>query len=67
MWALAPGPDTLSFRIIQEVYRSMSQVFNKLYSTLLRNGYHPRIWRQGIGAILKNRVNETISYRNYTE
>ena len=31
----------------------MSQVFDKLYSTLLRNGYHPRIWRQEIGAILK--------------
>ena len=35
--------NALSFRIIQKVYKFMSRIFDKLYLTLLRNGYYLKI------------------------
>ena len=49
----APGPDLLAFRIIQQAYKIIPGILNKLYTTVLHHGYHPTSWRQGIGAILK--------------
>ena len=37
-------PNTLFFQIIQKVYKSISYIFDKLYSTLLRNRYYLKIW-----------------------
>jgi len=49
----APEPDGMSFAIIQRAYKSISEVFNLVYPELIENGYHPKIWREGTGIILK--------------
>ena len=49
----APGPDGLSFLIIQHAYQAIPDLFHMIYSALLDQGYHPICWRQGTGAILK--------------
>ena len=38
---------------IWQAYKTIPGIMNKLYTTVLRHGYHPTSWRQGIGAILK--------------
>ena len=38
----APGPDEISFLIIQKAYQNLEPRFNKLYRILIRKGYHPR-------------------------
>ena len=48
----APGPDGISFLCIQHAYTAIPQHFNSLYKALLNIGYHPKYWRQAIGAIL---------------
>ncbi len=49
----APGPDGLSFLIIQHAYQAIPDLFHMIYSVLLDQGYHPICWRQETGAILK--------------
>ena len=38
----APGPDEISFLIVQKAYQNLESRFNRLYRILLRKGYHPR-------------------------
>ena len=49
----ALGPDEISFTIIQEAYKAISEVMNLIYKILIRNGFHPECWREGTGIILK--------------
>ena len=49
----APGPDGLSFLIIQHAYQAIPELFHTVYSVLINQGYHPICWRQGTEAILK--------------
>ena len=49
----ALGPDEISFTIIQEAYKAISEVMNLVYKILIRNGFHPECWREGTGIILK--------------
>ena len=49
----APGPDEISFAIIQEAYKAISKVMNPVYKILIRNGFHSECWREGTGVILK--------------
>ena len=37
----APGPDGISFTIIQEAYKAIPDLFYTVYSVLIENGYHP--------------------------
>jgi ribonuclease HI len=48
----APGPDHLSFAILQKVYKTIGKAFNQLYPKLIEIGYHPRCWKEAIGVIL---------------
>ena len=41
----ASKSNTLFFQIIQKTYKFILRIFNKLYSILLRNEYHSKIWR----------------------
>ncbi len=45
--------DKMSFAIIQRAYKSISKIFNLLYSDLIENDYHSKIWREGTEIILK--------------
>jgi len=49
----APGPDRISFKIIQQAYLAMPDVFYRLYAKLIDKGYHPKQWREAIRVILK--------------
>ena len=49
----APGPDGLSFLIIQHAYQAIPDLFHTVYSILINQEYHPICWRQGTGAIMK--------------
>ncbi len=49
----ALGPDEMSFAIIQRAYKTISEIFNLVYSDLIENDYHSKIWREGTGIILK--------------
>jgi len=49
----APGPDGMSFAIVQRAYKSVPEIFNLVYPNLIESGYHPKIWREGTGIILK--------------
>ena len=49
----ASEPDEISFAIIQEAYKAISEVMNLIYKILIRNGFHPECWREGTGIILK--------------
>jgi ribonuclease HI len=48
-----PGPDGISQDIIAQAYRAILDIFFSLYSKLIDIGYHPKGWRQAIGAVLK--------------
>ena len=48
-----PGPDLITQQIIQQAYLAIPDIFFKVFSTLINRGYHPRPWKQAIGAILK--------------
>lgn len=50
--AKAPGPQGISFLIIQKVYNSLEKEFNRLYKILIEYGYHPLSWREAIGVVL---------------
>ena len=49
----APGPDGMSFLLLQKAYLTAFQLFNTLYPHLIEYGYHPLCWRQATGDILK--------------
>jgi len=49
----APGPDKISFLILQKAFDTIENRFVKLYSNLISYGYHPVCWREAIGVILK--------------
>jgi len=55
--------DDMSFAIIQRAYKSISKIFNLVYSDLIENNYHSKIWREGTKIILKksNKSNYSIS------
>ena len=38
----APGPDDLSFAIIQAAYKIVPDLFHLLYKDLIQHGYHPK-------------------------
>ena len=54
----APGLDKLSFLIIQKAYENLKPRFNKLYKTLIREGYHPKCWKVANGVILRKGANQ---------
>jgi len=58
----APGPDKVSFLIIQKAYQNLESRFNRLYRTLIRKGYHPRCWKIAKGVVLK----KSGQHRDYT-
>ncbi len=45
--------DDISFAIIQQAYKTISKIFNLVYSDLIENDYHLKIWREGTKIILK--------------
>ncbi len=45
--------DDMSFAIIQRVYKTISKIFNLVYSDLIENDYHSKIWREDTKIILK--------------
>ncbi len=45
--------DDMSFAIIQRVYKSILKIFNLVYSDLIKNDYHSKIWREDMRIILK--------------
>lgn len=48
----APGPDGIGFRCIQQTYKAIPDRFNKLYSTLVTTGYHPKSWREAVVVVI---------------
>jgi len=50
--------DDMSFAIIQRVYKSILKIFNLVYSDLIKNNYHSKIWRED---------SQIIQFRRYTE
>ncbi len=55
--------DDISFAIIQRAYKSILKIFNLVYSELIENDYHSKIWREGTRIILKksDKLNYSIS------
>lgn len=48
-----PGPDAINQDIIIAAYKACPDVFYRVFGLLFNSGYHPKCWRQAIGAILK--------------
>jgi hypothetical protein len=48
----APGPDRLTFAILRQVYTVSPLFFNCFFKALFQIGYHPKLWRTGVGIIL---------------
>jgi len=55
--------DDMSFAIIQRAYKTILKIFNLVYSDLIENNYHLKIWREDTKIILKksNKLNYSIS------
>jgi len=55
--------DNISFAIIQRAYKTILKIFNLVYSDLIKNDYHLKIWREDMKIILKksNKSNYSIS------
>ena len=49
----APGPDKISFIILQYAYNNIKNRFNIIYKALIKKGYHPKCWKKASGVILK--------------
>ena len=47
------GSDEILFLILQKSYHAISDLFDIVFSKLIKNGYHPQCWKESIGAILK--------------
>ncbi len=45
--------DDMSFAIIQQAYKTILKIFNLVYSDLIENDYHLKIWRKDTRIILK--------------
>ncbi len=45
--------DDMSFAIIQWAYKTILKIFNLVYSDLIKNDYHLKIWREDTRIILK--------------
>ncbi len=45
--------DDMSFVIIQRAYKTISKIFNLVYSYLIKNDYHSKIWCEDTKIILK--------------
>jgi ribonuclease HI len=48
-----PGPDLITQEIITQAYIAIPEIFYKVYSLLINKGYHPKVWKQATGFILK--------------
>jgi hypothetical protein len=48
-----PGPDLVTQEIIVHAYRATPDIFYRLYSLFINKGYHPKVWKQATGFILK--------------
>ena len=48
-----PGPDLITQEIIVQAYLAIPDIFYTVYSILINKGYHPKIWKQATGFILK--------------
>ena len=48
-----PGPDLITQEIISHAYLAIPDWFYSIYSMLINQGYHPKIWKQATGIILK--------------
>ncbi len=55
--------DDMSFAIIQRAYKSILKIFNLVYSDLIENDYHSKIWHKDTRIILKksDKLNYLIS------
>ncbi len=53
----------MSFAIIQQAYKTILKIFNLVYSDLIENDYHLKIWCKDTRIILKklNKLNYSIS------
>ena len=49
----APGPDRISFLILQKAFQAIPGLFFAIFAKLLNNSYHPICWRQATGVILR--------------
>jgi hypothetical protein len=58
-------PDKLSFRVLQEAYAAIPELFNYLYPMLITNGYHPKCFKEATEVILKKPQTAKPPYRNY--
>lgn len=48
----APGPDQLSFLILQKAYPMIEDILYRVYNIFFRMGYHPKIWKEATGVVL---------------
>jgi Reverse transcriptase (RNA-dependent DNA polymerase) len=48
-----PGPDLITQEIISQAYLAIPDCFYSVYSILINKGYHPKVWKQATGFILK--------------
>jgi ribonuclease HI len=48
-----PGPDLITQEIIVQAYSAIPDIFYIVYSLLINQGYHPKVWKQATGFILK--------------
>ena len=55
--------DDMSFIIIQRTYKTILKIFNLVYSDLIENDYHLKMWREDTRIILKksDKLNYSIS------
>ncbi len=56
--------DNMSFTIIQRAYITILKIFNLVYSDLIKNDYHLKIWREGTKIILKIRQVELFNFED---
>ena len=61
----AAGPDTISFLIIQKIYTVLEDRLYKLYSALIKTGYHPKCWKEAVGIILKKQNRKATIPKSY--
>jgi hypothetical protein len=57
----APGPDRISFLIIQKAYSIIPCLFYQLYYKLIKLDFHPSCWKESIGVIIKKFYKEDYS------
>src|ERR1700709_678607 len=48
-----PRPDLITQEIIVQAYLAIPNTFFNIYSILIDQGYHPKVWKQATGFILK--------------